>query len=644
MLGQALSLRTKLLLFAALLSIVPFAAYGLWSYQSHSSMILEHEQVTQKSHAVLLSNSISAHYYGYLNEQVQSLTQQRLELIRISRSMVSAVRHHSSPELLERHASTFNQEDITLFLYNRSNPKKSVHLDERAQILLHSLDMRGWPLLLHIRTDELPAEGFFYFLRDSRGRPFISYLLPMAQNSDLIICAAADISRVEQLYTDTTVYGLLESFNLLVESLPADLVGSAYIIDEKHEILSKVDKASVRALSQIPAEIFSKAQQSSNPQDFFMESADLIVQVCYIKPLDWYLVLEKKVSMMESHLLYSAVGLISFCISFALLSVGAALLIIADIRRRLSLLMEAAHKVGAVEFNSPEELLEHARYFDYQARDESAPVFQALKDMLVGIYKSSVNLVHRISHQRHYEGFVEAAAALKRTKLLPLSRLEVPVNLCLNLDYQVCAEVGGDFYDCVHLESADSCVIVVGSAEGNGVQAAAAVSMIVSVLRQCLHDGDDLQLCAAKLNDLLHRYYRHQRASLFLCRVDAHSGELCYLNVGFPKPWLLRADGTIERLHVGSRNVLLGFSAERNYVLGQAHFARGDLLLCYSPGLCAQGNDVGESFGEERLTDFLRTQYQTQEVLPRLLQRLREYRQNSGLQQDITVLTLSFIP
>ena len=642
---QSLSFRAKILLFTAALSILPFAVYGVWTYQSHSEALKEQEQQTQSSYAMLIANSINIYYYGYVNEQLQTLTQLRREMARIADSMNFALENFGGSRMLSRHLQSLSTGTIHTFIYNRRDPERSFNMNERTRDLLHAADMRGQTFLQHVRADVLSQHGYYFLIEDSLGHTYLTMIRPAVSDSRMILCAVAQIDAVREAYNSNAQYGLLESFNLLIENIPPALIGDVFLLDHKHQLLSTGVNRSHINLSQLPQELFDAAYSTGQTQGLVLEPEDIAVQINYIKSLDWYLVLAKPVSLMENHLIYSAFALISFCIIFAVGGIAIALLITHDIRRRLEMLTEAAAKVTASgPLDAPEKLLHHARYFDYPVHDESRAVFHAIKRMIHALYRQTSRLVHRVSRQKHREGFVEAALAVKRDQLMSeqeLAAFTMGGRMQISYYAHTCPEAGGDFYDVQPVDD-DQAILILGTASGEDIRAAAAVTMILALLRQFLQQCD-LTEAAWRLHLALRTYRRHDRAALFMGQLNLSTGRLTYINAGLCRPWVLRADGTLEQAEAGQRTPL-GFHGEKHFTAHELTLHAGDVLLFYSQGLLDVENSDGERFGQERLADLLRRHYRAHEAAADLLAKVEDFRGPAPVKADISVLSCTFKP
>jgi sigma-B regulation protein RsbU (phosphoserine phosphatase) len=93
-------------------------------------------------------------------------------------------------------------------------------------------------------------------------------------------------------------------------------------------------------------------------------------------------------------------------------------------------------------------------------------------------------------------------------------------------------------------------------------------------------------------------------ATLLFAAYDGRSREVRYVNCAHCPPFLLRANGEIERLEPTA--TILGAFAEWTCEEAATMLDTGDTLLLYSDGVTEAGADSGDDFGEERLLHALR--------------------------------------
>jgi sigma-B regulation protein RsbU (phosphoserine phosphatase) len=164
-----------------------------------------------------------------------------------------------------------------------------------------------------------------------------------------------------------------------------------------------------------------------------------------------------------------------------------------------------------------------------------------------------------------------------------------------------CYEVGGDYYD--FIERRDGRVVIaLGDVSGKGTGAALLMSSVHAAVRA----QTTTRLSAAEVVSAVNVYIfdntpANRYVTLFYSELDAHSGELNYINAGHNPPLLVRATGEVTRLDIGGFPV--GITPDGEYREGWAKLEPGDVLVIYSDGVTEGLDEAGEEFGEARLIE-----------------------------------------
>jgi sigma-B regulation protein RsbU (phosphoserine phosphatase) len=165
-------------------------------------------------------------------------------------------------------------------------------------------------------------------------------------------------------------------------------------------------------------------------------------------------------------------------------------------------------------------------------------------------------------------------------------------------------EVGGDFYD--FLDFGPGHVgLVLADIAGKGFSGALLMANLQANLRSqyavALEDP-------ARLFRSVNRLFCENTgdssfATLFFADYADASRRLRYVNCGHNPPFLIRADGRVERLRATA--TVLGLFTDWECEVRETELAPGDLLVLYTDGITEAMSDEGEEFGEDRLLETL---------------------------------------
>jgi len=193
----------------------------------------------------------------------------------------------------------------------------------------------------------------------------------------------------------------------------------------------------------------------------------------------------------------------------------------------------------------------------------------------------------------------EAALARETERgLLPREIPQMP-------GYEICgawhpaSTLGGDYFDARRLNDR-LLALSIADVSGKGTSAALLVSNLQAAVRASSSaDVPPCELCRG-VNKLMRSNLGMDRfVTFFYAVLDAPARQLAYCNAGHNAPILVRASGSVERLHCGG--LVLGFAVEAPYEQGTVQLDPGDRLLLFTDGLTEANSAEGEEFGEERL-------------------------------------------
>ncbi len=170
--------------------------------------------------------------------------------------------------------------------------------------------------------------------------------------------------------------------------------------------------------------------------------------------------------------------------------------------------------------------------------------------------------------------------------------------------WQSARVVGGDYFDVLPFDG-ETFGLCIADVAGKGLPAALLMSNLQAAVRGLASPSVAPEELCARLNALLCRNMASDRfVTLFYAHLDGPSRQLRYTSAGHNPPFVLRRDGSHERLSEGGG--VLGVFANQKFESGTVQLQSGDRVVLYTDGITEVCNAEEEEFGEERLLGVLR--------------------------------------
>jgi sigma-B regulation protein RsbU (phosphoserine phosphatase) len=203
-------------------------------------------------------------------------------------------------------------------------------------------------------------------------------------------------------------------------------------------------------------------------------------------------------------------------------------------------------------------------------------------------------------------------------------------------------EVGGDYYDVITRKQ-DEYVLAIGDVSGKGTPAALLMANVQAALRALAPLCSSVAETTGQINDLTCANTRggNRFITFFWGVLDAQTRQFRYTNAGHNPPYLLRKNGTMEKLEEGG--MILGiFKTTTPYAESSVTMVPGDVLVMYTDGVSEAMNQNNEQFTEERLEIILKksTHHSAKEIIRQVQKELETHTQATPQSDDITMLVL----
>ena len=200
--------------------------------------------------------------------------------------------------------------------------------------------------------------------------------------------------------------------------------------------------------------------------------------------------------------------------------------------------------------------------------------------------------------------------------------------------------VGGDYFDFVPMEDGQWSICL-GDVSGKGLPASLLMANTQATLRSQSLLNSPPKLSIERANRLLFRSTSPEKfVTLFYAILNPKQHTLSYCNAGHDNPFLMRADGTVQRLHTGG--LVLSIMEDSEYEEETIPMNTGDFFVLYSDGITESMNPLQEQFGEDRLSSVLRENRSksAQELLAAIIKGAKDHAGKEPQADDMTVVVV----
>lgn len=203
-------------------------------------------------------------------------------------------------------------------------------------------------------------------------------------------------------------------------------------------------------------------------------------------------------------------------------------------------------------------------------------------------------------------------------------------------------EVGGDYFDYIQM-SENRWAFCLGDISGKGLPASLLMTNLHAILRgQTFHLVNPGDILKHANSQLFQSTTSEKFATLFLAILDTSKNTIHYSSAGHDYPYLMRKDGSYERLKSGG--LPLGMMDGMDYDEDFIELKPGDFLFVFSDGVPDVTNVHDLMFGEERLVRLLQESTEKDEesetIISKVVESCINHCGKAKLFDDITAIAL----
>jgi serine phosphatase RsbU (regulator of sigma subunit)/CHASE3 domain sensor protein len=339
--------------------------------------------------------------------------------------------------------------------------------------------------------------------------------------------------------------------------------------------------------------------------------------------------LEAKVQESEAELQTNSsrfgVGIIVVLAAALTIGLGLAIALPRRLVLDLSELVDAARAIGRGDFDHKVEI---------HSGDEVEELAIRFTEMQGGL--------KRLRSLAMQDRELEIAAQIQRNLL---QTIPVSPGVALNPFHRQANLVGGDWYDVDYTDT--TLTVAVGDASGKGIAAALMATVVLVVLRAERGLGASPRRIIERANQaLIDATDPDSFTTMIYATLDTESGNVTWLNMGHPAPFILRKhiSGEARGYYLeGPRNKALGWFDDPGFATALMELQAGDKVIFFTDGFIEAKSADGEVFGDQRFAEaILRFGHLDRDKLGDSLLATVEQFAAGKLDDDLTMLILEY--
>jgi serine phosphatase RsbU (regulator of sigma subunit) len=232
---------------------------------------------------------------------------------------------------------------------------------------------------------------------------------------------------------------------------------------------------------------------------------------------------------------------------------------------------------------------------------------------------------------------LRAASRFQTRLLLPHAPPDWP-ELRWGVHFAPLDHLGGDYYDLAH-PGPDLLGFLIADASGHSIAAMMVAIISRIAFSEVAPSTASPGAVLTAMNERLQGLADERFVTAFYGVVDRRKWLLTYANAGHPYP-LRRLASTGEVEPLTATGFMLGIVPGEQYREKTVQLNDGDRLCFYTDGLIEARNEIGETFGVERLTQCFRHRgaEDAQQVAASILACQKSFREPQPLNDDVTLV------
>ena len=243
----------------------------------------------------------------------------------------------------------------------------------------------------------------------------------------------------------------------------------------------------------------------------------------------------------------------------------------------------------------------------------------------------------------HLQKELEAAHDIQMSLLPRAPFFEGVEQIKAHAIMEAARDVGGDFFDVLPIDHR-RLYLAVGDVSGKGMPAALFMTRAMTLLRDCIYRGCDLETLANDVNNsLCENNHTNMFTTAFIAILDLESGELSYISGGH-NPALIGNRTNGFNYLPQPKGILMGVMPDAPYEVKQHNMRPGQTLVLYTDGVTEAENMNKEFFGDDNFRNLLGTlpSEEPEQLIDGIRRSVADHAGEAPQSDDITVLALHY--
>lgn len=277
--------------------------------------------------------------------------------------------------------------------------------------------------------------------------------------------------------------------------------------------------------------------------------------------------------------------------------------------------------------------------------DEVGSLAEAMAGMISRLQRYLVEMEAATAARQRVEGELSAARDIQ-VGMLPRKFPPFPNHSELDIFaiLESAKEVGGDLYDYFLIDD-HRLFFVVGDVSGKGVPAALFMAMTTSLFKAHAMSSSSTGKIMEQVNTELSRENAAEMfVTVFACILDLRDGTIEYSDGGHEAPFIVRADGSVERL-IKHQGIALGVFGDVPYKTDRFPLRPGDALVLFTDGVSEATDAKDMLFTTDRIETALaatRSEFSARFIAEDLAESVRGFVGAVPQSDDIAILVVCY--